>query len=91
MEEIKKDEGRFYLGEDGQCPQAEITFCRKSDGTIAIEHTYVGDELRGCGIARKLLDQVVETARLENRKIVPVCSYAKKVMTGNEEFKDILK
>ena len=38
----------------------------------------------------KYVNKVVEQARLKNIKIVPICSYAKKVMEGKEEYKSVL-
>ena len=55
-----------------------------------IVHTGVRPAFEGQGIARKLLNKVVEQARLKNMKIVPICSYAKKVMENKEEYKDVL-
>jgi len=90
MEVIKKGENQFYIGEDIENPLAEITFIRADESKIVIEHTYVSDSLRGQGIALQLVNKVVEYARFENKKIIPICPYAKKVMTENEKYKDVL-
>lgn len=34
--------------------------------------------------------KVIEAARAKGVKILPVCSYAKRLMTGKEEFKDVM-
>lgn len=92
MDEIQSGENRFFIGDDPKKPIAEITFrLVGNDNILVIDHTYVAEELRGEGIARKLIDKVVEYARAENKKIVPLCPYAKKLMIGNPEFDDILK
>lgn len=44
----------------------------------------------GKGIARKLVLKVIEAARSKGVKILPLCIYAKKLMTGKEEFKDVM-
>ena len=61
-----------------------------SDNTWTITHTGVRPEFGGRGIAKKLVLKVIEVARAKNAKIVPFCSYADKLMTGKEEFKDVL-
>lgn len=61
-----------------------------SSSAWIITHTGVRPEYEGKGIARKLLLKVVEAARAKKVKITPVCSYAVKVMTGKEEYKDVL-
>ncbi len=88
---IVEGENKYYIGENEETPIAEITFRRAGSDTLIIDHTYVSETLRGQGIARKLLDRVVEYARKEQKKIIPVCSYAVKVMVGNPEFEDVLK
>lgn len=55
-----------------------------------INHTGVRPEFEGKGIAKKLLLKVIEAAREKNVIIMPLCSYARKVMNGKEEFKDVL-
>lgn len=88
--EIKQAKNAFYVGDSASNPQAIITFVPKGDDTIIIDHTIVKEELRGMGLARKLVDRVVEYARAEDIKIIPQCSYAVKVLTSNDEYKDIL-
>lgn len=87
--EIKKGNLKFYIGEDESNALAKITFIYK-DNNLVIEHTIVSDVLKGKGVARTLVDAVVAFAKEENLKIIPVCDYAKKVMTQDEAYKDIL-
>ncbi|MBL4938551.1 N-acetyltransferase [Clostridium sp. YIM B02515] len=90
METIKKDNNKFYIGENVENPLAEITFVPTGADKIIIDHTYVSDSLRGQKIGLQLVDKVVEYARSENKKIIALCPYAKKVMTQSEQYKDIL-
>lgn len=89
--EIKKGNNRFYIGESEENPIARITWKNGGNNVIIIDHTIVDPSLRGQGIAGKLLDTVVEMARAENLKIVPVCSYAVVKMGRNDKYKDVLK
>lgn len=61
-----------------------------STGTWTITHTGVRPEYGGRGIARKLVESVIDEARARNVRIVPVCSYAVKVMESSEEYRDVL-
>lgn len=90
MYEIKKDKNKFYIGETSTNPIAEITFVPTDDDKLIVNHTYVSNSLRGQGIAMKLVETVIEYARAENKKIVPVCSYVVNVMSNKDEYKDIL-
>ncbi|AWK51718.1 GNAT family N-acetyltransferase [Clostridium beijerinckii] len=90
MNEIKKDKNKFYIGENSQNALAEITFVPEGESKIIVNHTYVSESLRGQGIALKLVEKVIEYARQENIKIIPLCSYVEKVMTRNDKYKDVL-
>jgi hypothetical protein len=87
--EIKKGNLKLYIGEDESNALAKITFIYKDDNLV-IEHTIVSDALKGQGVARKLVDAVVALAKAENMKIIPVCDYAKKVLTQDDTYRDIL-
>ena len=49
-------------------------------GRWVIPHTEVDPAYRGQDIARRLIEEIIAAARREGRKIVPVCSYAAKMM-----------
>jgi len=83
---IKQKENGFYIG-DINNPDAEITF--KEAEIIIIDHTFVSEPLRGKGIAWDLLSKVIEYAKQKNKKILPICSYAK-VKLADDKYKDIV-
>ena len=60
------------------------------DGRWSITHTEVDPAYGGQGIARRLIEEIVAEARRAGKKIVPLCSYADKMMTGKEEYRDVL-
>lgn len=88
---IKKNENKFYIGDDVNDPLGEITFYFSDEKTITIDHTYVSDALTGKGIASQLLDKVVEYARSEKYKIIPLCSFAVKKLKESDKYRDVLK
>ena len=53
-----------------------------SNGKWVIMHTGVREAYQGKGIARKLVLKVIEAARAKGVPIVPICSYAQKLMRG---------
>ena len=57
-----------------------MSFVPTGENIIIIDHTYVSDELRGQGIGQLLLDKVITWAEKENKKIIPLCPYAKAQM-----------
>lgn len=69
----------------------EITFELQGEDTLILNHTGVEPDYRGQGIAGKLMTLAVEKARRENKKIVPLCSYAVKAFEKNPDYGDVLK
>ncbi len=55
-----------------------------TDSAWTILHTEVDSAYGGMGIARKLVLCVAEQAEREGVKVIPACSYAKKVFTQTE-------
>lgn len=87
---IQKGENKFYIGDDIKEPLAEITFVESGEDRIVVDHTYVSNELRGQGVAGKLVEEVVQYAREKNKRIIPLCPYVKKKMDKIPEFQDVL-
>lgn len=54
-----------------------------------ITHTLVDEAYGGRGIAKKLVLAIVDEARKKGIKIIPICSYARKVLE-KEEYRDIV-
>lgn len=59
--------------------------------TWSITHTGVVPAYGGRGIAKLLVLKVIEEARRQKVKIIPICSYAKRMMEGKEEYSDVLE
>lgn len=75
--EIKWIAGKFYIGDDPKKVQAEMTYVLNIRDQLIIEHTEVGEELRGKGAGDKLLDKVVQFARDDNRQVIAECPFVK--------------
>ncbi|SFE28684.1 hypothetical protein SAMN05216238_11220 [Lentibacillus persicus] len=89
MADIKKGDHKFYIG-DEEDPKAEITYIDVDADTLNVDHTYVSEDLRGEGIAGKLVEKMVNFARDEGKKIDPTCEYTKKKMEKTPEYHDVL-
>ena len=80
--------------EEGACTEpvqvGEMTYQRPTPERILIDHTRVFDGFEGKGIARQMVLAAVDFARTNNRQIIPVCSYARALLTRTDEYKDIL-
>lgn len=67
----------------------EITWSNAGKKLWIIDHTFVASEARGHGLAAKLVFAVVEQARNEGKKILPLCPFAKKEFEQQEEYRDV--
>ncbi|HEX8334615.1 MAG TPA: GNAT family N-acetyltransferase [Segetibacter sp.] len=80
--------GKFFI-EEGSKTVAWMTYTVKS-GNMVIEHTFVDESLRGKDVGARLVGEGVKIARQKNMKIVPVCTYAKKLLERSKEYDDVL-
>ena len=87
--DIQHIDGAFVIERDGK-RLAEMTYHVSRNGPTVIDHTEVSDELRGQGIARKLLDALVAWARASKIKIEPRCPYAKAQFEKDASIRDVL-
>lgn len=83
------DKGSFYIEEDGK-RVARMSYIMDSEGRIVVEHTRVDKDYEAKGLGRELVKTVVEYARKNKLKIVPVCPYTKSVINRTEEYQDVL-
>lgn len=90
MTNIKKGENRFYIGDNEENMVAEIHYVPNGEHQIIVDHTYVSDDLRGTGTGGKLVEKIVQYAREENKKIVPLCPFVKSQIQKNPEWHDIV-
>lgn len=58
----------------GECDYIE------QENTWNIIHTEVNNNYQGQGIARKLVECIIENAKIKNKNLIADCSYAKKVL-----------
>ena len=86
---VFEEEARRSAAYDGGEQIGECEF-QQEGGAWVISHTGVRPEYGGRGIARELVGKVIEAARERKVKIVPVCSYARRMMEGKEEYADVL-
>lgn len=83
------NEGRFVLYEDDKFA-GEMTFTREASTKLIIDSTRVQEAYNGKGYGKQLVMKAVEYAREQKVRIVPVCSYAKKVFDTTPEIGDVL-
>lgn len=85
----KAEKKHFIENEEGKIV-AEITFVQAGPSKVIIDHTFVDESLRGQNIASKLVASVVEEMREQDKKIVPLCPFAKAEFERKKEYQDML-
>ncbi len=76
--EFLKDENRAVIYDES----IEIGECNilENEDTWNIIHTGVDSKYQGQGLARKLVECIIENAKKYNKKLIADCSYAQKIL-----------
>ena len=85
--QITHNAGRYEAMVDGHQSICEYELAA---GRMIFTHTVVPPELRGRGIAEKLVRAALADARAAGRKVVPACSYVAKFIDRHKEYADLL-
>ena len=59
-------------------------------GTLVMTHTFVPPELRGRGIAEKLVRAALDWAAAERLRVVPACSYVATFIQRHSEYQPLV-
>lgn len=61
------------------------------EGQIEITHTFVDEKYRGQGLAKILLDTVVDELRKRQQKALPLCSYSQAYFAKYPDKSDVIQ
>lgn len=93
MTEIKQrnneEKGQFDIYQDGK-HAGLMTYKWDSAEKFTITHTEVDKQFGGQGLGQNLVEAGVNFAREKGVKIVPLCPFAKAVISKNPDWQDIL-
>jgi uncharacterized protein len=81
--------GRYAARIDGIDAVGEITYRHPRPGVISANHTGVPEAMGGHGVARALLDFMLEDARANGFRIIPVCPYVRGQYAKHPEWADL--
>lgn len=80
---------RFLIQDNGGIA-AVMTYVISSPELYIIDHTFVENAYRGQGLGDKLIEAMVEYARENDIKILPLCPFAKGRFERISEYADVL-
>ena len=82
--------GMFIMNLGGEAA-ANMTYSRIDANNIIVDHTAVAPSMKGKGVGKQIVQHMVEWARENNQKVLPLCPFAKSVIERNPEMQDILR
>ena len=80
----------FVLRIDGE-RHGFLEFTRPEVGLMRIEYVEVSPALRGTGLGRQLVEKAVDFAKDAKLRVVPICSYARAVITRDPAMSAALR
>ncbi len=85
---IEEAKGAYYADVEGTDVKAELTWVERG-GVRNANHTFTPPEARGKGIALKLVEALIEDARLQGFKIKPTCPYVAVQFDKHPDWADL--
>lgn len=81
--------GRYVARLAGADGEAEITFTVRGPDLISADHTGAPDAMRGTGAAAALVAHMVEDARRNGFRILPLCPYVRAQYEKHPDWADV--
>ena len=79
---------RYELADsDGVVSVAEY---REIDGVVVFTHTETREELRGRGLAEKLVRFALEDVRAMGKSVMPRCAFVRDFIVRHPQYNDVL-
>lgn len=85
----RETKGFFKALEDG-VEAGRMTYSWAGTEKFIIDHTEVNPEFGGKGVGKKLVLEAIDFARKNNKKILPLCPFAKSVFDKDPSLQDVL-
>ncbi len=82
-----ESESRFEAEVEGMLSVADYQL---REGAMVMTHTFVPAELRGRGIAEKLVRAALQHAQAQHLRVVPACSYVELFIQRHREFQSLV-
>lgn len=84
----RQDQGnkaRYEAKVDGFDGEGILTISIASERLVIADHTSVSDDLRGQGVAAALAQRLMQDAKAQGQKIMPLCPYIRTYMDRHPE------
>ena len=89
--EEEDSRGRLVAKSDGN-EAGEMTFSIANEGELwIVDHTGINKDHESTGVGKQLFQRLVEVARKENHKIMPLCPFVRSMFERNRDQWDVLR
>jgi predicted GNAT family acetyltransferase len=82
------DQSRVEIRADGEL--AGFLTYRLRDGELALLHTETDHRFRGYGVAGRLVQSVLDSARERHLAVLPYCPFVRSWMDEHPEYTDLI-
>ncbi len=86
----KRKQKGAAIAKDNNEKAGEMTFSIAGSNLIIIDHTEIEPAYQGKDVGKQLLFKIVEMAREQHIKIIPLCPYASAMFKKTESIRDVL-
>lgn len=86
IRETSGHKGRYVIRHEGA--EAELTYSVTTPTLVIADHTEVPDSFRGTGAGLALVTRLVQDARAEGFKIMPLCPFVNAQRLRHPEWAD---
>ena len=90
VKQVKDGEEEAFIYEVDEKRLAQMVYMMSDPQKMVILHTEVDESLKGLSIGKKLQTALVEFARANHIKVVPVCPFARAMFRKIKEWQDVL-
>ncbi|TCD46302.1 N-acetyltransferase [Streptococcus sp. X16XC17] len=88
MEILFEEANERSVALDGGKEIGECTFISSGD-KCTINHTFVEPTYEGRGIARQLVEKIIDVARERNQKVAATCPYVVALFQKTDKYDDV--
>ena len=88
--EIHHDETARRFAADVDRGEAVVDYELIGDDTLDLRRTFVSEELRGEGLAAKVVQHALDWARSHDKKVVATCPYVARFIERHPEYDELV-
>ena len=89
--EIEHDKEKRIFFAEVENKKALLEYNKVDKKTLDYYHTFVPEELRGRGIASRVVEEGMQYAEEKGYKVIPTCPFVKAFVKRNPQFENIIK